>query len=194
VHPSIPVQTLQQFVLLAKRKPGALNYASYGNGAWNHLAVELLNSKANMSMTHIPYKGNIPALADLLGGHIGVLFDNVTNAQPHVRSGKLRALAVSSTKRSPLLPDIPPLAELGYSGFESMSWIGLFAPANMPAQLSQRISSELIAVLRTQKMVDFLKGHGAEVSAMSAEAFSQLVRADVAKWRKAMQAAGLQPE
>lgn len=194
VHPTVPAKTLPELVRAVKRNPGVLNYASYGNGAWNHLAIELLSSKEGLAMTHIPYKGNSPAMIDLLSGQVGVLFDNVINPHPHVRSGRLRAIAVSSTRRSPLFPDTPTFAEAGYTGFESMSWVGLFAPANLPAPLAQHISSELIAVLRTQRMADFLRAQGGIVAASSPDELAQLVRNDIAKWRKAIQAARLQPE
>jgi tripartite-type tricarboxylate transporter receptor subunit TctC len=193
-HPTVPAKTLPELVRVAKRHPGVLNYASYGNGAWNHLVIELLSSKEGLVMTHIPYKGNSPAMIDLLSGQVGILFDNVINPHPHVRSGRLRAIAVSSTRRSPLFPDTPTFAESGYTGFESMSWVGLFAPAGMPAPLVQQISGELIAVLRTPRMSDFLRAQGGVVAASSPEELGQLVRNDIAKWRKAIQAARLQPE
>lgn len=193
VHPTVPATTLPAFIRLVRRHPGTLNYASYGNGAWNHLAVELLSSRERLVMTHIPYKGNSPAMIDLLSGQVGVLFDNVINPHPHVRSGRLRALAVSSSRRSPLFPDTPTFTELGYTGFESMSWIGLFAPANMPAPLVQQVSGELIAVLRTARMAAFLRAQGGQVVASSPEELGELVRNDIVKWRKAIEAARLQP-
>ena len=179
---------------VAKRQPGVVTYASYGNGAWNHLAIELLASKTGITMNHIPYKGNAPATADLLGGHVMMLLDTVSNAHTTIKSGRVRALAVSSATRSALLPDVPTFAELGYAGFDSLIWVGLFGPANMSPQLTQQVSSEVIAVLRSKQMTDFMHERGDKVSAISPTEFSQVLRNDIAKWRNIMRSAGVQPE
>ena len=194
VHPSVPAKTIRELVQVAKRQPGVMTYASYGNGAWNHLAIELLASKTGIRMNHIPYKGNAPATADLLGGHVMMLLDTVSNAQTTIKSGRVRALAVSSATRSALLPDVPTFAELGYAGFDSLIWIGLFGPANMSPQLTQQVSSEVIAVLRSKQMIDFMHDRGDKVSAISPAEFSQVLRNDIAKWRTLMRSAGVQPE
>ena len=195
VHPSIPANTLQELLQLARRKPGTMNFASFGSGAWNHLAVELLNSKTGITMTHIPYKGSSPATIDLLGGRVNILLDPIINSHAHIKNGKLRALAVSSTKRSALLPDVPTLAEMGYSGFETLLWSGLFAPPNMSAQLTDRISSELRQVLRSKKVSDFLSGQGTQAwPSDSPREFSAMIQRDIVKWRGVMQAAGVQPQ
>ena len=194
VHPSVPAKTIQELVEVAKRQPGVMTYASYGNGAWNHLAIELLASKTGIRMNHIPYKGNAPATTDLLGGHVMMLLDDLGNTLTNIKSGKVRALAVSSATRSALLPDVPTFAELGYAGFDSLIWLGLFGPANMSPQLTQQVSSEVIAVLRSKPMTDFMNDRSDKVSAISPAEFSQVLRNDIEKWRNIMRSAGVQPE
>ena len=191
-HPGVPAGSLKELLELAKKKP--LTFASFGYGAWNQLAVELLTSNAGVSMTHVPYKGASAAMIDLFEGRVDMLVDIATSQHQYVKNGKLKALAVLAKARSPLLPEVPTFAELGHPGFESLVWIGMFAPANLPPALTKQVSGDLIAVLRAPKMVEFFEGQGAQVGATAPEAFGQMIREDIVKWKKVMQAAGVQPQ
>jgi tripartite-type tricarboxylate transporter receptor subunit TctC len=191
-HPGVEAASLKELLALGKKKP--LTFASFGYGAWNQLAVELLTRDAGVEMTHVPYKGAAAAMTDLFAGRVDMLIDIATSQHQHVKAGKLRAMAVLAKERSPLLPEVPTFAELGYRGFDALVWIGMFAPAKLPTALTQQISGDLIAVLREPKMVEFFKGQGAQVSASSSEDFGRMVSDDIVKWRKVMQAAGVQPQ
>lgn len=193
-NPSLGVNTLAELMQLARAQPGKLTFASSGSGAWSHLGVELLNSKAGVKMVHVPYKGIPAAMTDLLGGRVDVLFDIAASQHAHVKNGKLKALAVSSKARSPLLPEVPTLSELGYPDFDSMVWLGLFAPPNMAPGLTAQINAELVAVLRSRKLVDFLREQGAQIATNTPAEFSEYIRGDIVRWRRVMQAAGVQPE
>ena len=193
-NPALGVNTLAELMQLAKVQPGKITFASSGNGAWSHLGVELLNSKAGVKMVHVPYKGIPAAMTDLLGGRVDVLFDIAASQHAHVKAGRLKALAVSSKSRSPLLPDVPTLSELGYPDFDSMVWLGLFAPPNMPPGLTAQINADLVAVLRSKKLVDFLREQGAQISTNTPAEFGEYIREDIVRWRRVMQAAGVQPQ
>ncbi|HEX4328070.1 MAG TPA: tripartite tricarboxylate transporter substrate binding protein, partial [Burkholderiales bacterium] len=142
VHPSVPAASLAAFVALAKKEPGKLNYASLGNGTAAHLTMEMFKIAAGIDLTHIPYKGSAPAVADLLAGQVQAMIDGLPSALPHVQAGKLRALAVTSAKRSPAAPDLPTIAESGYPGFSADAWSGLFAPKGTPKAIVDKISLE----------------------------------------------------
>jgi tripartite-type tricarboxylate transporter receptor subunit TctC len=191
-HPGVAASDLKQLLALAKSKP--MTFASFGYGAWNQLAVELLTRGAGVEMTHVPYKGAAAAMLDLFEGRVDTLVDIATSQHQHVKNGKLKAMAVLARTRSPLLPDVPTFAELGYPGFESLVWIGMFAPAGLAPDLTRRISGDLIAVLRSGPMVEFFKGQGAQVAATPPEDFGRMIREDIVKWKKVMDAAGVKPQ
>ncbi|WP_147318634.1 Bug family tripartite tricarboxylate transporter substrate binding protein, partial [Cupriavidus oxalaticus] len=194
VNNTMPVSNMKDFVGLIKREPGKFAFASNGNGTSNHLAMELFKATAGVSLTHVPYKGSGPAMADLLGGHVNSMMDVVMTSYSYVRNGKLKPIAVTSLTRSPLLPNVPTVAESGYPGFEAIVWFGLFGPANMPADIAGRLSRELAAVLQGKKMTAYLTEQGAQPSPMSAAEFSQFIRKDMAKWHTVAVAAGIKPE
>lgn len=194
VHPSVPVNSVKDLVDLSKKRPGSISFASNGKGTSNHLASELFRSAAGIDMTHVPYKGSGPAMVDLLGGHVNMMLDVIMTSYPAIKNGKLKALAVTSRSRSPLLPDVPTVAESGYPGFEAIVWFGLFAPPHMPVALQTRISNDLIAILRSKKMNDYLNEQGAQVTANTPAQFSDAIAVDMVKWQKVAKAAGVVPE
>jgi tripartite-type tricarboxylate transporter receptor subunit TctC len=191
VNPAVvPAKSLAELVTIAKSKPDAVAYASNGPGTSNHLATELLSSKTGLQMIHVPYKGSGPALQDLLAGRVGLMLDVVMTSYPHVRQGKLRALAVTSSKRSPLLPEVPTVAEQGFPGFEAIVWFGIFTPAKTPAPVVQKLNREIATVLQTTKLKDLLEGQGAIIVANSPDDFRAMIRRDIEKWREVVAATG----
>ena len=194
VRSEINAATLKDFIALT-RKPGAeVSFASNGQGTSNHLAMELLKTATGMQAVHVPYKGSGPALSDTVAGHVTTMMDVVGTSLPYIKSGKLRPLAVTSTTRSPQLPDVPTVAESGYPGFEALVWFGLFAPPKMAPALQDRISKELIAVIRGKKMTEYLAQQATQASGTTPAETARFVREEVAKWRKVAAAAGVQPE
>ena len=194
VHPSVPVHNVKELVALAKQRPGELNFASAGSGSASHMAMELLQSMSKSKMSHVPYKGSGPALQELLGGHVSLMFDVVMTTLAHRQSGKLRTLGVSSLKRSSVVPDVPTIAELGYPGFEAIVWFGLFAPAATPADIVRKISDDSARVLNAPKMREVLASQGLEVIASSPTDFARRVASEVAKWRTVINDAGIKLE
>jgi tripartite-type tricarboxylate transporter receptor subunit TctC len=194
VHPSIPAKTVKELVALAKARPGALNYGTAGTGSTSHMAMELFQSVAKIKMVHVPYKGTGPALIELLGGHLSLMFDVIMTSLPHVQTGKLRTLAVSSLKRSPTTPDVPTVAESGYAGFEAIVWFGLFAPAGAPPDVIKKINDETARVLNAPAMRELLAGQGAEIVASSPVVFAARVNDEIIKWRNVIRDAGIKPE
>lgn len=194
VNNTMPVSNMKDFVSLLKRDPGKFAFASNGQGTSNHLAMELFKTTAGVSLTHVPYKGSGPAMADLLGGHVNSMMDVVMTSYSYVRNGKLKPIAVTSLTRSPMLPDVPTVAESGYPGFEAIVWFGLFGPANMPADVAGRLSRELAGLLQDKKMTAYLTEQGAQPSTMTPAEFSQFIRKDMAKWHTVAVAAGIKPE
>src|ERR1700682_1422093 len=192
VNPSLPAKSVAELIALAKSKPGQLNFGSTGNGGLSHLVGELFNSGAGIRMTHIPYKGTGPALTDLLGGQIQVMFNDT--ALPHIQSGKLRALAVTGAKRWPQLPDVPTLAELGMPGYETYNWFGILAPAKTPAAMVTRLNRELVAVMQHPAMKAWMEARGAEAVTSSPEEFAAYIKKDLAKWARVVKEAGITPE
>ncbi|MGZ5223549.1 MAG: tripartite tricarboxylate transporter substrate binding protein [Burkholderiales bacterium] len=194
VHPSIPVKSVKELVSLAKARPGALDYGTAGSGSASHMAMELFNSMANIKLVHIPYKGTGPALTDLLGGHLSLMFDVIMTSLPHVQSGKLRSLGLSGIKRSPLLPDVQTVAESGYPGYEALVWFGLFAPAGTPPEIVRRIQEGTVRALNTPKMRELMASQGLEVTASTPAEFNTRVASEIAKWRTVIQQAGIKLE
>jgi len=173
-----------ELVALAKAKPGALNYATPGNGTPSHLATEMFKRMADIELTHVPYKGSGPALADMLGGQTQLWIANAPVVLPHIKAGKLRALATTSARRPAIAPDIPTLAEAGLKGYEADTWYGLFAPAKTPKPILDKIHADVVAVLQSPEIREAFAPQGAEVVANSSEAFTRQLKEDVAKWKK----------
>jgi tripartite-type tricarboxylate transporter receptor subunit TctC len=191
VHPSVPAKSVQEFVALARAKPGSLNYSSAGNGTSNHLAGELLKSMAGIDIVHIPYKGSAPALNDLLAGQVSLMFDLVLTAAPHIKSGAVRGLAVTSAKRSSALPDLPTVAESGVPGYEVSAWFGIFAPAGVSQPVVQRLNAEFIKALEQPDLRQRLASQGAEPLSSTPSEFSAYLRSEIDKWAKVVKASGM---
>ena len=191
VHPSLPVKSVKELVAFAKKRPGELHYGSSGAGGTLHLAGELLRSRTGIDISHVPYKGVAPATIDLLGGQISLMFDPIVAALPHVRSGKLRPLAVTSTKRTALLPELPTMEEAGVSDFEVIIWYGLLAPARTPRAAIDRLNAEVVRIVQSADMKERFMTLGAEPFGLSVDAFGAFLATDLAKWGKLVKATGL---
>jgi tripartite-type tricarboxylate transporter receptor subunit TctC len=191
VHPGVPAKSVKELIALAKRRPGALNYGSSGSGGSNHLAGELFNAMAGVKLVHIPYKGNAPALIDLIGGHVDVVFNGLTSAMPFIKSGKLRALAVTSIARAGSLPEMPTLDELGLRGFQAVAWNGLTAPARTPKDIIARINADVLKVVRSPELVERLKAEGSDPVGNSPAEYSAFLRDEIAKWARVIRFAGV---
>jgi len=191
VHPDAPARTLQDVIALAKSKGGQLAWASAGNGSTGHLTLELFKTSAGIDAVHVPYKGTQPALADVLGGRVPVMFDGVVTSLPHMRAGKLRPVAVASLTRSQLLPDVPTMSEAGMPGFEAVGLATVMAPAGTPADVVNRVSADIAAVLRMPDVRDQLVGMGLEVVGSTPAEFAQYVKSESAKWGKVIREANV---
>jgi tripartite-type tricarboxylate transporter receptor subunit TctC len=189
VNPDTPAKTLKDVIALAREKKGELPWGSAGNGSTSHLTLELLKTSAGIEAVHVPYKGTQPALADLLGGRLPVMFDGVITSLPHIKAGKLRPIAVASLTRSPLLPDVPTMTEAGLPGFEAVGLATVMAPAGTPPEIVNKISADIAAVLRTPDVREQLTGMGLEVVGNSPAEFSQYVRSESEKWGKVIREA-----
>lgn len=188
------VNSLKEFVEQSRKPQSGFSFASNGQGTSNHLAMELLKTATGLEAVHVPYKGSGPALTDTVAGHVTTMMDVVMTSAPYVKGGKLKALAVTSPTRSAMLPDVPTVAEAGYPGFEAMVWFGMFAPGGMPAATADRMSRELIAIIKSKKMSDYLLAQGAQPSGLAPAEFAKFVRDDTAKWHKVATSAGIKPE
>jgi tripartite-type tricarboxylate transporter receptor subunit TctC len=182
--PKTPVATFQEFVALAKKKDGQLSVASAGSGSSNHLAIELLIRQANLKLLHVPYKGSGPAITDLLGSQVESMMDQLTASIGHIRDGRIKALAISSKKRSPLLPNVPTLDESGVTGYEASTFTGIFAPAGIPPVALSRLSSSLRKALAVESVRERYRAMGVEIIDMSQAEFAAYVRDDLEKWRR----------
>ena len=191
VHPSVPARTLAEFIAHAKANPGKLTYASGGIGTTAHLLSELLNLRAGLDMTHIPYQGGAPAVADLIGGHVGFSFASMPSALPHVRAGKLRALAVAPAQRVPSAPELPTVAESGLPGFSSEDWQGVLAPAKTPQDIVMRLNGEIHKVLGATEVRDKLDAQGFQVRLSTPQQFAELIRSESTKWAKIVKEANI---
>ena len=194
VHPSMPAKSVQQLVDLARARPGDINYATAGVGGTNHFATALFASMAGIRLTHVPYKGNAPALTDVMGGHVQMMISSAVGALQHVRSGRLRALAVSSAQRVPFAPELPTIAEAGVPGYSADIWFGLIAPRKTPQPVVQRLHDEIEKILRVDDVRERLGREGAVTQPMSAQAFAALIAADIAKWKKVAAVSGIKAE
>ncbi|MDQ6618531.1 MAG: tripartite tricarboxylate transporter substrate binding protein [Pseudomonadota bacterium] len=190
INPRIPASNVRELVALMKSKPGTFSFASSGNGTSQHLSGELFKSMTGVEMQHIPYKGSPPALQDVVGGQVSMTFDNITTAWPLAKGGQLRALAVTTARRSPIAPDVPTLAESGLTGYEIGSWQGVFAPAGTPAEIVRRLNTEIVKIINTPDVRERLLALGAEPVGDTAEEFSALVRSEVSKWGEVVRKSG----
>ena len=189
-HPSQPFKTVSEMIAYAKANPGKINFGSPGNGASPHLSGELFKSMTKVDMVHVPYKGSAPAVSDLLGGQISIMFDNLPSVIPHVRSGKLRAIAISTAKRSADLPDVPTIAEAGVPGYEATSWFGLFAPAATPAPVLAKISTALGKVLANADVRKKIDDQGGEPANETPAQFADFIQKESLKWGKVVKESG----
>ena len=194
VHPSIPVKSVQEFIAYAKANPGKLNFGSGGPGTTPHLAGEMIKTMAGVQMTHIPYKGGAPALTDLVGGQIQFMLENIPGTLPFAKSGKLRALAVTDLKRSPLLPELPTLDESGLKGFQIVGWNGLFVPAGTPQAIVNKLQSEVAKALMLADVKERLSVMGADGVGDTPQHFAAFIKAEIPKWAKVVKDAGLKIE
>ncbi len=191
LHPSVPVTSIKELVALAKSRPGQLNFASNGNGTSPHLAMELFKSMAGISMMHVPYKASSQAFTDLLGGQVSLMFPNLPSALPHVKSRKLKALAVTGIRRSPAAPDIPTMAEDGVPGYAADTWNGVLVPAGTPRAIVLRLNSELVKIVNMPDMKQRLLTLGAETIGNTPEEFSAYLKAEITKWALVIKNAGI---
>jgi tripartite-type tricarboxylate transporter receptor subunit TctC len=189
VHPSVPAKNLAELVALAKREPGKLNYASLGNGTAAHLGMEMLKSAAGIDVTHVPYKGSAPAVADLLGGQVQMMVDGLPSSLPQVKAGKLRAIALTSLHRAPSLPELPTIAET-YPGFYADAWSGLFAPKGTPQAVVDKLSNEVQRILRLPDVREKLAALGAEPVGSTQAEFAAHVKREIDKWAKVVKSSG----
>ena len=194
VHPSLPVTTLKQLIAFAKAKPGELNYASAGNGSTHHLCGELLKSMSGTNIVHVPYKGGPPATMAVLGGEMSMHFSTVAALQTYIRNGRLKALGVTTTARSSMLPDVPTMSEAGLPGFEMLSWFGLLGPAATPRAIVTRLNAETIKALNTPDMKSAIAAQGAELMAGTPEQFSDHIKSEIARIGKIARTAGIKAE
>jgi tripartite-type tricarboxylate transporter receptor subunit TctC len=190
VNPQVPARNLADVIKLAKAKPGDITYGSAGNGSSNHLSGELFRSTAGIQISHIPYKGSAPALVDLMGGRITMMFDTIAQQTQNIAAGKVRAIAVTGPKRSPLLPDVPTAQEAGLKDFDVTIWFGVLAPAGTPATVIDKLSREIGAVMSTDEMKKRMQADGAEARPTSPAEFAALIRSDLAKWTPVVKASG----
>ncbi|WP_280187472.1 Bug family tripartite tricarboxylate transporter substrate binding protein [Delftia sp. PS-11] len=191
-HPSQPFKTVKEMIAYARANPGKLNYGSSGSGSSIHLSGELFRSMTGLDMVHVPYKGSAPAITDLLGNQIAIMFDNMPSAIQHVRSGKLRPIAVTTAKRSPELPDVPTVAESGVPGYEATSWFGLWTQAKTPAPVQQRLYTAIAKVLKDPAVVKKINDQGGDVTIDTQAEFLSYIKSESAKWSKVVKDSGAQ--
>jgi tripartite-type tricarboxylate transporter receptor subunit TctC len=191
VYPEFPPKTLAELIALAKAKPGEISYASAGNGSTNHLAVELFKIKTGIDMLHVPYRGNPLAVVDVIAGRVPVFFDFVLTGLPHVREGKVRALAVTGAHRSQVLPDVPTVAEAGVPGFEASTWFAVYAPAGTKPEIVEKLNAEILAVLALPKIRERLTALGVDILAEGPQGLAALTKSDLEKWGPIVQKAGV---
>jgi len=194
VNNSVPAKSIQELIALAKAKPGALNFASSGTGGTPHMCSELFKRAAGVDMVHIPYKGAGVAVPAVIGGQVQMFCTGLTALANQIRAGKVRALGIATLKRSPLMPEVPTIAEQGLPGFEVVSWSGVAAPAKTPPAVIRRLHAEIVKIVNSPDMQKFLANQGAEPALMGPEEFGAYLKADIAKWAKVVKAAGIKGE
>jgi len=185
-------KTLSEFLALARSKPGAMSYSSAGSGSATHLIMEYLENQAKVGLVHVPYKGAAPAIQDLLSGQVDAMFPSLTTALPYIKAGKLRALAVASPKRDPLLPDVPTVAEMGFAGFSAVQWWGLCAPAKTPEAVITKLNKALNEALTQPDITKRLAEMAAEATPITAQQFDEFLKSEVTKWSKLVKDVNLQ--
>jgi tripartite-type tricarboxylate transporter receptor subunit TctC len=184
VAPALPIKSVQELIAYAKANPGKVTFASAGNGASNHLSGELFNAMAGIKMVHVPYKGDTPGMTDVMSAAVAVAFPTAVAAMPHVKSGRLRAIAVTSAKRIPSLPDLPTVAEAGLAGYEAVSWGGVMAPAGTPPAIINRFNTEINRILKLPDVAEKLSSLGAEIVGTTPDEFATYLKAEIVKWGK----------
>lgn len=194
VHPSVPANTLQGLIALARARPGQLDYASFGAGSSAHLAGEMLRTMAGINIVHVAYKGGPPAVNDLVGGHVALMFNSMPAVLPLVKSARLRALAVAAAKRAPTLPELPTFGEAGLAGFEAGSWYGVLAPAGTPREVVARLHGETVRMLGLPDVRQKLASEGAEAIGNTPEEFAAQIQRDIARWAKVAREAKITPQ
>ena len=193
-HPSLPVRDVKGLIALARAHPGQLNYGSGGVGSTPHLSGALFNSMTGVNIVHVPYKGNAPAITDLLGGQVQLAYLGIPPVQPHIQSGKLKALAVTSARRSATLPQIPTIAESGVPGYELSPWYGILAPAGTPTDIVMKLNAAIAKIVRSPDMTEKLAGIGAEAETTTPEAYAARMKSDLARWTKVIRSAHIGKE
>ena len=194
VHPSLPVKNIKELIALAKSRPGQLTYATSGHGSPGHLAGALFDAMAGTKMTHIPYKGIALGIADVVGGQVTIAFSSNLSIVPHLRSGRLRGLAITSAQRSPGVPDLPTVAESGVPGYEASLWYGFLAPARLPPEILRRLNAEIVRVLALPDVHEQMGSQGVDARSSTPEEFSRLLVADLDRWAKVLKRVGIEPE
>jgi len=194
VNPAVPANSIAELIALAKAKPGALNYGSSGNGAGTHLAGELFKMQAGVSLTHVPYKGSGPAMTDLMGGQIQLMFADLPSASPQIKGGKIRALAIGTPQPSFLAPGLATVSASGLPGYEAYTWVGIMAPAGIPKEIVTRLNADAVAALERQELRDTLAAQGAEAAPGTPEQLGAHVKSELAKWSKVVKAAGIKAD
>jgi tripartite-type tricarboxylate transporter receptor subunit TctC len=194
VSPSFPAKSLKELIALARARPGLLTFASSGSGSVQHLSGELLKTLEKIDMVHVPYKGAAPALTDVVGGQVNMFFSGLPPAIPHIRAGKLRALAVTTTTRSPALSEIPTMIESGVPGFDISNWFGVFVPAGTPKDIVAKLNAEMVHALKQSDVKDKLSSQGAEAVGDTPDEFERFIRAEMAKYSQLVKASGARAE
>ncbi|HEY6865363.1 MAG TPA: tripartite tricarboxylate transporter substrate binding protein [Burkholderiales bacterium] len=194
VNPSVPAKSVAEFIALAKSKPGKINFASSGSGTSIHMSAEMFMMLTGVKMVHVPYKGSGPALAGMLGGEVDVMFDNLTSSIAYIKSGKLRALAVTTATRYPELPDVPTMQEAGVAGYEATAWFGMLAPKGTPRSVVARLNAEVNKALAQPDVKEKLAQQGAMASPWTPEQFGEFIHNEIAKWGKVVKASGAKVE
>ena len=194
VHPSVPVKTLKELIAFSRARPGQLNYASAGTGTYPHMTMELFLSMAKLKMVHIPYKGTAPAMIDMLAGQVSTMAATVLTGMPHIRSGRLRPLGITSLARSSVAPEIPTVAEAGLPGYESVQWYGMLAPAKTPREIVNRLYTETSAILKQPEIRTRFANDGADTVASSPDEFTRYIQSELVKWAKVARDAGIQAD
>jgi tripartite-type tricarboxylate transporter receptor subunit TctC len=190
VHPSVPAKDVKELIAYAKTHPGQLNFASAGNGGPTHLTGELLKTSAGIDIVHVPYKGNAAALLDLTAGRVQMMFSNMLTSMPHVRAGKLRAIGISSAKRSPQAPELPTIAESGLPGFSAVPWYGVLGPAAMPRPMVNKLNAEIARAVAEPDMNQRFVAQGIDLQSSTPEQFGALIKSELVKWRKVVRDSG----
>ena len=184
VHPAVPAANVKELIALAHKRPGELNFGSAGNGGPTHLTGEVFKSMSKANIVHVPYKGNAQSLTELIGGRVQMMFSNLLTSMPHVRNGRLRALAISTAKRSPQAPDLPTVAESGIAGFDVTPWYGALGPANLPPALKTLLHNEITAIVKSPELRERFVTQGVDLSSSTPQEFAALIQSEVPRWRK----------